>query len=159
MTGILVNTLIVFGAVVATEIFAIVIHKYIMHGPGWGWHQSHHEPRTGFFEKNDLYAVIFSLLAMALFIIGSAYFEPVYYAAIGMTLYGILYFFVHDGLVHRRLPLRVTPRHGYLKRLTQAHKLHHATFTKDGCVSFGFLWAEDVATLKKRLLRNNHSGR
>jgi beta-carotene 3-hydroxylase len=30
-----------------------------------------------------------------------------------MTLYGALYFMVHDGLVHQRWPFRYIPRRGF----------------------------------------------
>ncbi len=42
----LYNTLIVLLTVAAMELVAALAHKYIMHGWGWGWHESHHEPRT-----------------------------------------------------------------------------------------------------------------
>ena len=58
---------------------------------------------------------------------------------------------IPDTLVHRRLPLRWTPKRGYLKRLVQAHRLHHATRGRDGAVSFGFLYAPPVRKLKARL--------
>jgi len=57
----------------------------------------------------------------------------------------------HDGMVHRRWPLRWTPRGGYLKRLYQAHRLHHAVQGREGCVSFGFLWAPSPQRLKRQL--------
>jgi len=41
-----------------------------------------------------------------------------------------------------------------MKRLVQAHRLHHAAHTKDGCVSFGFIWAPDVRKLKAELKSN-----
>jgi beta-carotene 3-hydroxylase len=41
----------------------------------------------------------------------------------------VLYTFVHDGLVHRRFPFAGSPI-GYLKRLVQAHRLHHAVKDK-----------------------------
>src|SRR3546814_3380212 len=44
-----------------------------------------------------------------------------------------------------------SPRSSYMKRIVQAHRLHHAVETKDGAVSFGFLWALPVAMLKARL--------
>ncbi|WP_374300316.1 hypothetical protein [Paracoccus sp. (in: a-proteobacteria)] len=68
-----------------------------------------------------------------------------------MTLYGVLYFIAHDGLVHKRWPFTYVPRKGYLKRLYQAHRLHHAVDGKDGCVSFGFIYAPPVPTLVKQL--------
>ena len=66
------NALIVVTTVVLMELFSIVAHKYIMHGFGWGWHKSHHEPRTGLFEKNDLYAVVFAGVAIAPMLTGAA---------------------------------------------------------------------------------------
>ena len=77
-----------------------------------------------------------------------------WYVGLGLTIYGILYGIVHDGLVHRRLPFPRKARGRYMKRLVQAHRLHHAQHSKDGCVSFGFIWAEDVQKLKTQLKAN-----
>lgn len=145
------NTLIVVATIVLMELFSIVAHKYIMHGFGWGWHRSHHEPRTGWFEKNDLYAVVFAGVAIALIWFGTEGIWPLQWIGAGMTAYGFLYFVAHDGLVHRRWPFHVVPRSGYAKRLYQAHRMHHAVSGKDGAVSFGFLYAPPVATLKRQL--------
>jgi beta-carotene 3-hydroxylase len=142
---------IVFASVVAMEVFAWAIHKYVMHGPGWGWHESHHRDTDGPFEKNDLYAVCFSVIAAGLFIAGSLWWSGFWFIALGLTIYGLLYAFVHDGLVHQRWPFFVKTRGTYMKRLVQAHRLHHAVHTRDGAVSFGFLWAEDVRKLKAQL--------
>ncbi|WP_102959991.1 sterol desaturase family protein [Mangrovicella endophytica] len=129
-------------------------HKYIMHGWGWGWHRSHHEPHEGLFEKNDLYAVVFALFAILLFFIGSYGYPLVTAIAAGITLYGLFYFIVHDGLVHQRWPFRHIPHKGYAKRLVQAHRLHHAVKGKDGAVSFGFLYAPPVDRLSEELKRS-----
>ena len=54
--------LALFVATVAgMEVFAYVAHRWVMHGPGWFLHRSHHRPRTGAWELNDLYAAIFAL--------------------------------------------------------------------------------------------------
>jgi len=145
------NTLIVVLTVAFMEVFSIVAHKYVMHGFGWGWHRSHHEPRHGWFEKNDLFAVVFAGVAIALIYAGSIGHHPLEWIGAGMTAYGLLYFVAHDGLVHRRWPFQYVPRRGYLKRLYQAHRMHHAVAGKDGAVSFGFLYAPPVDTLKRRL--------
>ena len=150
----LLNFAIVLISVIVMEIFAWVIHKYVMHGPGWGWHESHHTETEGLFEKNDLYAVVFSFIAAGFFIIGSMGVTWLWFVGLGLTIYGILYGIVHDGLVHRRLPFPRKARGRYLKRLVQAHRLHHAAHTKEGCVSFGFIWAEDVQKLKAELKAN-----
>ncbi|WP_062229480.1 sterol desaturase family protein [Aureimonas frigidaquae] len=133
------------------EVVAWAAHKYIMHGWGWGWHKSHHEEHEGPFEKNDLYAVVFSILAIGLFILGSTVWPVAGAIAAGMTLYGLFYFIVHDGLVHQRWPFRHIPHKGYVKRLVQAHRLHHAVEGREGCVSFGFLYAEPVDRLTEKL--------
>jgi len=50
----LVNILVFLSTLIAMEVFAALVHRHVMHGWGWGWHRSHHEPRTGRFERNDL---------------------------------------------------------------------------------------------------------
>lgn len=150
--------LIVIATVAAMEFVAYATHRWIMHGPlGWGWHESHHEAHDddhGIFEKNDLYAVVFTILSIGLFAIGSAWWPPLWWIAVGMAVYGVLYFIVHDGLVHQRWPFRHVPRRGYLRRLYQAHRLHHAVEGRDDCVSFGFLYAPPVDGLKADLKRS-----
>ena len=150
--SILVNLAIVIVTVAAMEYAAYWVHRHVMHGAsGWGWHASHHEAHDDLLEKNDLYAVFFAGIAIALFWIGSAYWNPIWWVGMGVSVYGLLYFIVHDGLVHQRWPFRHVPRSGYLQRLYQAHKLHHAVEGRDGCVSFGFLYAPPVRDLKAQL--------
>ncbi len=50
------------------------------------------------------------------------------------------------------------PRGGYLKRLVQAHHLHHATTSKEGGVSFGFVLARDPTALKAELKVQREAG-
>lgn len=151
MNAALSATGIVLATVAGMEVFAWAAHRWVMHGWGWGWHRSHHEPRHGLFEKNDLYAVVFAGVAIVLIALGTSGHWPLQWIGAGMTLYGALYFFVHDGLVHQRWPWRWVPRSGYLKRLYQAHRLHHAVHGREGCVSFGFLWAPAPDRLKRQL--------
>ena len=98
--------------------------------------------------------MVFAVLAIVLIAVGTGGVWPLQWIGAGMTLYGALYFMVHDGLVHQRWPFRYVPRGGYLRRLYMAHSLHHAVRGKEGCVSFGFLYAPPVdklqATLRKR---------
>lgn len=145
--------LIVIATVAAMEGVAYAAHRWIMHGPlGWGWHKSHHDSdHHGMFEKNDLYAVVFSVLAITLFALGSLWWPVLFWVAVGLTIYGLIYFILHDGLVHQRWPFRAVPRRGYLRRLYQAHRLHHAVEGREDCVSFGFVYAPPVERLKARL--------
>ncbi|MFI4974737.1 MAG: sterol desaturase family protein [Caulobacterales bacterium] len=133
------------------EAFAWFMHRYVMHGFMWVWHKSHHEPRTGLFELNDLFAVVFAapaIVCIYLGVHGIAFLLPV---GLGVTAYGAMYFMFHDGLVHRRYPVPLNGRSKFWKRLIQAHRYHHAISTKDGCVSFGFLVAPPARVLKAKL--------
>ena len=148
---------VVFAAVAAMELFAWWSHKYIMHGWGWAWHRDHHEPHDNVLEKNDLFAVVFGTIVFFMFLIGYFVSEVLWWTAFGITLYGLIYTLVHDGLVHQRY-FRWVPKSGYTKRLVQAHKLHHATIGKEGGVSFGFVWARDPAKLKAELKVQREAG-
>ena len=57
----LIGLLLLLATVLAMEIFAYAAHRWVMHGPGWFLHASHHRPRAGNWEWNDLYAVIFAV--------------------------------------------------------------------------------------------------
>jgi beta-carotene 3-hydroxylase len=133
------------------EGFAWVAHRYVMHGALWCWHRSHHEPRQGVFELNDLFAVVFAAPAIVCIWLGvneSSWWLPL---GLGITAYGATYFLFHDGLVHRRFPVPLDGRIGFWRSRLQAHRLHHAVATKHGCVSFGFLWVRPARELKSQL--------
>ncbi|GAA0734950.1 beta-carotene hydroxylase [Sphingomonas japonica] len=152
----------VVAAIAFMEFFAWSVHKYVMHGWGWGWHRDHHEPHDHALERNDLYAVVFAGIVMTMFAASYAWPDagwsyPLHWIAVGITLYGAIYAFIHDGLVHQRF-FRWVPKRGYAKRLVQAHKLHHATIGKEGGVSFGFILAPDPQRLKAELKRQKTAG-
>ena len=148
---------IVVAVVAVMEFVAWASHKYIMHGWGWDWHRDHHEPHDNVLEKNDLFGIVGAAAAITMFTIGYYYSLPLWWAAVGVTVYGIIYTFIHDGLVHQRF-FRWVPKRGYAKRLVQAHKLHHATVGKEGGVSFGFVLARDPVKLKADLKRQREAG-
>lgn len=148
---------VTLAALVFMEFWAWFAHKYIMHGFGWAWHRDHHEPHDNTFEKNDLFAVVFGTINAVMYIVGSLYWEPLWWMALGVNLYGVIYAIIHDGLVHQRF-FRWVPKKGYAKRLVQAHKLHHATIGKQGGVSFGFVIARDPAKLKAELREQARTG-
>ena len=143
---------LLLGAFLAMEGVAYVTHRWVMHGFLWCWHRSHHEPRDGVFERNDLFAVVFALPSIGAIWLGVnggvPWMLPV---GIGIALYGAFYAVFHDGLVHRRFPVPLRSRNAWLRRLMQAHRLHHAVSARTGCVSYGFLWAPPVRRLRARL--------
>ena len=146
--------------VVLMEGFAYAAHRWIMHGPGWFLHESHHRPRTGNWELNDLYAMIFAVPSFALLYGGLqlGWWPGWTWIGAGIAAYGAIYFGFHDVIVHRRLPHRMMPRSAYLKRIIQAHRLHHVVETKKGTVSFGFLVAPSPEDLKAELKRRGRAG-
>ncbi|GIV37803.1 MAG: beta-carotene hydroxylase [Cyclobacteriaceae bacterium] len=125
------------------EFVAWFTHKYVMHGFLWSWHKSHHTVHNHALEKNDWFAVVFSIPSMFLFY----YFTVVNYnpygiaVGLGILLYGIFYIVFHDIIVHQRIRWRPSRRSKYLQRMINAHYIHHAKHTKEGCEAFGFLIA------------------
>lgn len=155
MPQVVFHILIAIVTIVGMEVVATLVHRHVMHGFGWGWHQSHHRRRTGWFEVNDLYAVIMAGVAIGLFAIAGGPGQWLWWVGLGMTLYGLLYTILHDGLVHRRFRFFRKPAGRYLRRLVEAHHLHHAVHTREGAVSFGFLYAPPVEKLRG-LLSQKH---
>lgn len=141
--------LLVLGGMVGMEMYARWAHKYLWHENKLGWtlHKSHHEPRTGPFEANDIYAVMNA--APAIFLCGYGFLRPdvigglCFGTGLGITLFGISYMFVHDGLVHKRFPVGPIANLPVLKKVAVAHQMHHSE--KYGGVPFGmFLGPEEL---------------
>jgi beta-carotene 3-hydroxylase len=139
----LFNSLLVLGTFIFMEGFAWFAHKYIMHGPMWNWHESHHVHHKGWWETNDLFGVIFGISATALIVIGSEIenLRWLMYIGFGITLYGISYFIFHDVIVHRRVKIKFKTNNRYLQRIIRAHYVHHKVHERDGAEAFGFLYA------------------
>jgi beta-carotene 3-hydroxylase len=148
--------LLLFVATVAVmEGVAYGAHRWIMHGPGWFLHESHHRHREGAFEANDLYAVIFAVPSIVLLFggVNLGWGAEAVWIGAGIAAYGAIYFGFHDVIVHRRLDHRYLPKSRYMKRIVQAHRLHHVVESREGSVSFGFLWAPPIDALKAELAR------
>lgn len=138
------------GTLAAMEGVAWVTHRYLMHGPLWFLHESHHRPQEGWFEWNDLFGIFFAVPSIILIWFGTHGTPALLWVGLGMTAYGVAYFGFHDVIVHRRLPLRVAPQGRYFRRIIQSHLIHHKTHEKHGAVSFGFLYAPPPEKLKQR---------
>jgi len=157
----LLGIILFFATIAVMEVVAYVAHRWVMHGRlGWWLHESHHRERTGLFELNDLYAVIFAGPSILLLAGGVrwGWGDWATWVGAGIAAYGAIYFGFHDVIVHRRVATRYLPRSAYMKRIIQAHRLHHVVETKRGTVSFGFLWAPPPETLKAELNRRGNAG-
>ena len=149
----IVGILLFIMTILVMESVAYVAHRWIMHGPGWFLHESHHRERRGRFEANDLYALIFAVPSIVLLYggVNLDWGSWAIWVGAGIAAYGAIYFGFHDVIVHQRIAHRYVARSAYMKRIVQAHRLHHATESKHGSVSFGFLWAPPAEVLKRQL--------
>jgi len=112
-------------AFVGMEAVSYATHRWVMHGRGMVWHRSHHSPSTTRFEANDLFPVVFSLIGFGMFLTASLLNSaPLFWAAGGVTAYGVAYSFVHEVYIHRRVGLNVTDRR-YLVWMRDSHQIHH----------------------------------
>lgn len=156
----LTGILLFIATILVMEGVAYVAHRWVMHGIGWFLHESHHRLRTGRWELNDLYAVIFALPSITLIYGGvqADWGTGAVWIGAGIAAYGAIYFGFHDVIVHKRLNHRYIPKSNYMKRIIQAHRLHHVVETKHGTVSYGFLWAPKPEALKAELQRRGNAG-
>ncbi|RAU44551.1 MULTISPECIES: sterol desaturase family protein [unclassified Pseudomonas] len=145
------NFAIFLCTLIAMEGVGFLAHKYVMHGWGWFLHRSHHEEHLGAFETNDVYLLVLVVVAVGLIVLGHNGHDPLQWVGAGVAAFALIYILVHDGIVHRHWPLRPQPRNRYLRRLYQAHLMHHAVKGRRNSVSFGFLYAPPVATLQRQL--------
>lgn len=133
----------VLATFLAMEGVAWFTHKYVMHGILWSWHRDHHLPdhKDQVIEKNDGFFLVFAIPAIILFAIN--YFTGSWWSlsiALGITLYGLAYFLVHDIFIHQRIRFFRNSNHPYFRAIRRAHKMHHKHLGKDNGECFGMLW-------------------
>lgn len=116
-------------------------HKFVMHGLMWYFHRDHHQPRQGFFEKNDFFFLIFAVPSWLCIMLGLMY-QHYFVVSIGagIAMYGAAYFLVHDVFIHQRFKWLRNSNSIYFKALRKAHKIHHKHLDKEHGECFGMLW-------------------
>ncbi|MCH4814724.1 MAG: sterol desaturase family protein [Saccharolobus sp.] len=135
---------------VGMEFVARLMHKYVMHGLLWFLHEDHHNEKQTEFEKNDLFGLIFAIIALYFFFLGIKGDYMALSMAFGMTGYGVAYFFIHDMVIHdRHLHLRSWGlKRRPFRDLILVHDIHH----KEGEGNWGFLFIikglDKVPTMK-----------
>jgi beta-carotene 3-hydroxylase len=156
---IVICALVVTGTFLFWELIAWFTHKYIMHGFLWCWHRSHHTAHDHQLEKNDLFALVFSLPCIALFYYYTKVDRSPYIvsAALGIFFYGVFYFVFHDVIVHQRLKWRPRKQSRYLQRIVHAHSIHHSRHSRHGSEAFGFLYAPKKYAPKKYTFKRKTS--
>src|SRR5579883_1640721 len=103
MNWIYVITLVISFS--AMEGVAWLAHKYLMHGVLWQLHADHHRKNPeSVLEKNDYFFLIFAIPGIACLALGIyTTLHALLFIGLGITLYGIAYFLIHDVFIHQRL--------------------------------------------------------
>lgn len=142
--------LVAFGFM---EFVAWSNHKYLMHGSLWKWHKDHHRSDSNrakmplnteakHFEKNDRFFIMYATPAIVFMVVGFWQQIPWLIAAgIGISAYGLIYFILHDIIIHQRLPLpflyKINTK--YVRAMRRAHLAHHRPQSKSDFHNYGLL--------------------
>ena len=131
------------------EAWAWFMHKYILHGPLWFLHQTHHRPQQTWWEWNDLVSLLYGVAAAICIMYGIENQSLTLGIGAGIALYGVIYFIFHDIIIHRRIKLRYRFESRYVNRLIRAHKMHHKHLGKNPSEAYGFLYATPKYEVKR----------
>ena len=142
--------------------FAYVMHRWVMHGRlGWLLHASHHRPRAGRFELNDLYGVIFAVPSIVLLYGGVQGGWGAWATWVGAGIAGLWRDLFRLPRRHRPSPGRASARPA-LDPISSASSrrtgIHHAVESREGTVSFGFIYAPPVERAEGRARRQARAG-
>ena len=136
---ILKSCFLVFSTVVGMELFSWFMHKYLFHGPLWFIHRTHHKPQgKSVLEWNDLFSLGFGGLSVYLIYDGHSTLSYTFWIGVGISVYGIIYFILHDWFTHGRFR-SYKPENRYVKAIIRAHKIHHKSIHKHPSTEFGLL--------------------
>ena len=133
---ILITTLLMEGV-------AWGMHKYVMHGLFWNLHEDHHvrDNHDSFLELNDSFFVFFAIISITAFSLWSIFGWQISLGiGIGVFIYGVIYFIIHDLFIHQRIKIWRKTKNPYLLALRRAHKIHHKHLGKHDGECFGMLW-------------------
>ena len=133
--------LIFLGTFFIMEFNAWFTHKYIMHGFLWSLHKDHHKKdHDSWFERNDAFFIFYAVVSMVCFYLWN--YEGVWYAlpiGLGILVYGMAYFIVHDIFIHQRFKWLRNIDNKYARGVRRAHKIHHKHLGKHKGENFGML--------------------
>ncbi len=137
-----VKILVVVLSFLAMEGVAWFSHKYLMHGLLWTLHKDHHKKESsGFFEHNDFFFLLFAIPGIIFLYTGMHNgYSYLFWIGLGITLYGLAYFLVHDVFIHQRFKILRKTDNSYFRAIRRAHKMHHKHLDKEDGECFGMLW-------------------
>lgn len=124
------------------EFMAWFSHKYIMHGFLWSLHRDHHKKdHKSWFERNDFFFIFYAVISTGFVMLwGEGYLWAGLPIGLGIFVYGVTYFLVHDIFIHQRFKLFRNIDNRYARGIRRAHKMHHKNIHKQEGECFGMLW-------------------
>jgi len=136
----IINFVIFLATFFFMEFMAWITHKFVMHGLGWYFHRDHHQHEPGFFEKNDVFFLIFAIPSWLFIMFGMMTGNDWrVWVGLGIAAYGICYFLVHDVFIHQRFNWFKRTDNIYFRAIRKAHKVHHKHLGKEEGECFGML--------------------
>ncbi len=159
----MVEVYLFFLGLVVMEPITYLSHRYIFHGFGVPLHRSHHSshnrregqkklihnfaPKSNGWELNDFYPGISALITMSVIALGIFVPSLKYLISFGfgITAYGLLYFLIHDIVVHGRIPFFRIKKNIFSWHY-HSHRIHHLF----GGEPYGLLFPIVPSALKKR---------
>lgn len=136
----LINLTTVLITFIIMEVVAWATHKYVMHGFLWFLHRDHHQvDHNKITQKNDWFFLIFAIPGANLIIFNSSDLNIGFFIGIGITLYGLAYFIVHEIFIHQRIKILKKTNSKYFLAIRRAHKIHHKNLHKENGSCFGML--------------------
>lgn len=139
LVSMIFNIVIVILTFLFMEFMAWFAHKFVMHGFLWYLHKDHHQVEPGFFEKNDAFFLIFTIPSAYCYMTGIMNQDFRLFIGIGISLYGLCYFLVHDIIIHQRFKIWTHWNNRYVRAIRRAHKMHHKHLGKEQGENFGML--------------------
>jgi beta-carotene 3-hydroxylase len=122
------------------EFMAWATHKFVMHGLMWNFHLDHHVDEPGFFERNDVFFLIYAIPSWLCIMLGMMYGSLLsVWIGFGIAAYGFAYFMLHDVYIHRRFKWLRDIDHPYFMAIRKAHKVHHKNLGKEKGECLGML--------------------
>lgn len=138
--SLLINVLLVVATFCFMEFMAWFTHKYVMHGLLWKLHRDHHQKGKSWWERNDVFFLIFAVPSWLCIMFGMMNGNDFrVWIGAGIALYGAAYFLVHDVFIHQRFKLFRRSNHPYLQAIRKAHKVHHKHLGREQGECFGML--------------------
>ncbi|SHI98798.1 sterol desaturase family protein [Flavobacterium terrae] len=123
------------------EFMAWFSHKYIMHGFLWNLHADHHKKdHNSWFERNDAFFIFYAIVSIVFFLLWKYDLLNIGLSiGVGIFVYGLAYFMVHDIFIHQRFKIFKNVNNRYARAVRRAHKMHHKHIGKQDGECFGML--------------------